>query len=98
MHEAHPDMTFVEMLAQYRKAGKHMRVPQTSLGAIYMPTMELINHMKRCPLVVTMEDAANFVEEALVRYETLFDQPNEFLTAYPAISPMDALEVMESFI
>ena len=98
MHEAHPDMTFVDMLAQYHKAGKYMRVPRTSLGAIYMPTMELINHMKRCPLIVTMEDADNHVEEALVRYETLFDQPYEFLTAYPAISPMDALEVMESFV
>ena len=31
LHEADPTMTFVKMLAEYRRTGKHMRVPEPAL-------------------------------------------------------------------
>ena len=44
---------------------------KTHIGAIFIPTMDTIYHMKRVPDIVTMDDAAEYVREALVRYETL---------------------------
>ena len=38
------------------------------------------------------------MREEPVRYETLFDKPDEFRTGYLAFAPMDALEVKEAFV
>ena len=57
------------------------------MGAIFMPTMDLILHMKRVPHVVTIHDAEKHMREALVRYETLFDKLDELRTAYLLLHP-----------
>ena len=46
-YRADATMPFVQMLTLYRRAGKHMRMPRTSIGAVFMPTMDTIFHMKR---------------------------------------------------
>ena len=91
-------MSFAEMITRYSNEGKHMNMSHTSIGAIYMPTMDTIINMKRTPVIVSMRDAEEYVQEALVRYECLFDTPDQFRVAYPASSPEDALQVMESFV
>ena len=60
--------------------------------------MDTMLNMKRTPGIVNMLDAREYVQEALVRYECLFDTPDQFRVAYPASSPEDALQVMESFV
>jgi hypothetical protein len=91
-------MSFAEMITRYHNEDKHMHRSRTSIGAIYMPTMDTIINMKRTPCIVSMRDAEEYVQEALVRYECLFDTPDQFRVTYPASSPEDALQVMESFV
>jgi hypothetical protein len=42
LYRAYCHMSFAEMVTHYRQAGKHMHMPRrgTSIGAIYMPTMD----------------------------------------------------------
>ncbi len=98
LYRAYCHMSFAEMLTRYCQAGKHMHTPRTSIGAICMPTMDTILHMKRIPQIVIMLDAERHVQEALVPYECLLDTPDQFRVTYPAISPKNAFQVMESFV
>ncbi len=70
----------------------------TTICANYMPPMDTILHMKRISHVVNMRGAEEYVQEALDRFENLFDKPDEFIVTYSAYSPEDALQGMESFV
>ena len=98
MYTADPDTPFSDMLTRYRKAGKHMSTARTNLGAVFILTADLIMHMKRVTEITTLSDAYDYAGEVLARYETLFDTPDQFRTDNPALTPMDTLEVMESFV
>ena len=73
-------------------------MPRTSIGAVFMPTMDTILHMKMVPDIVTVRQAEEFVQEELICYQLLFDKPEEFRATYLAFSPDDALGVMEAFV
>ncbi len=60
LYKENPHMPFAEMLLLCRQAGKHMRMPCTSAGVVFILTMDAILHMKRIPHVVSMRDAEEF--------------------------------------
>ena len=54
--------------------------------------------MRRSPEVDTLDKAYSYAGEALALYEAPLDTPDQFRTDHPEMSPMDVLEVMESFV
>ena len=56
-------MPFAQVLMLYSRAGKHMQTSRTSIGAVFMPTMDTILHMKKLPEIASMRDAEEFVQE-----------------------------------
>ena len=89
---------FCDMMAAYQKAGKKISTARTNLGAVFIPTTDLLMRMKLAPEIDTLEKAYNYAGEALALYEALFDTPDQFRIDHPAMSPMHLLQVMESFV
>ncbi len=58
------------MLQLYSWADKHPRMAHTTtgIGAVFMPTLDTILHLKKLPDVVRMRDAEAVVEAELVRF------------------------------
>ena len=89
---------FSDMMAAYQKAGKKISTARTNLGAVYIPTTDLLMRMKLAPEIDTLDKAYGYAGESLALYEALFDTPDQFIIDHPAMSPMHVLQVMESFV
>jgi hypothetical protein len=85
-------------MAAYQKAGKKIGTARSNLGAVYIPTTDLLMRMKLMSEIDTLYKAQNYAREALALYEALFDTPDQFRADHPEMSPMDVLQVMESFV
>jgi hypothetical protein len=98
MYMADMSMPFSDMMAAYQKAGKKIGTARSNLGAVYIPTTDLLMRMKLMSEIDTLYKAQNYAREALALYEALFDTPDQFRADHPEMSPMDVLQVMESFV
>jgi hypothetical protein len=98
MYTADMSTPFSDMMAAYQKAGKKISTARTNLGAVYIPTTDLLMRMKLAPEIDTLDKACGYAGESLALYEALFDTPDQFIIDHPAMSPMHVLQVMESFV
>ena len=91
MYNANKTTPFSDMMDAYQKAGKKIGTARSNLGAVYIPTTDLLMRMKLMSEIDTLYKAQNYAREALALYEALFDTPDQFRADHPEMSPMDVL-------
>ncbi len=60
---------------------------RTTIGAVNLPTMNMINHLKKLPAIISMRYVELIMNEELLRFQLLFETQSDFKAKYSAFSP-----------